>query len=170
MVPSSESSPISIQSKPLPLTISHLHPLSSLNWCHRLNLRGKAVHSLSVVFGRSFWPELESFSDKGLELQRYCWEVGPKLEELCGLARREKEAGIFSEPEVDIFMKATSMGGVESSLITDYTLREDCKLRDLVVKDGMEINNVIVNGKQKQPIISDDSNEAMKHAFELFNV
>ncbi|CAL8088405.1 unnamed protein product [Prunus armeniaca] len=78
--------------------------------------------------------------------------------ELCGLARREKEAGIFSEPEVDIFMKATSMGGVESSLITDYTLRgrifmnikvidkikcywgiqEDCKLRDLVVKDGME--------------------------------
>ncbi|CAB4307559.1 unnamed protein product [Prunus armeniaca] len=67
-------------------------------------------------------------------------------------------------------MKATSMGGVESSLITDYTLREDCKLRDLVVKDGMEINNVIVNGKQKQPIISDDSNEAMKHAFELFNV
>ncbi|CAL8167416.1 unnamed protein product [Prunus armeniaca] len=90
--------------------------------------------------------------------------------ELCGLARREKEAGIFSEPEVDIFMKATSMGGVESSLITDYTLREDCKLRDLVVKDGMEINNVIVNGKQKQPIISDDSNEAMKHAFELFNV
>ncbi|KAL6269559.1 hypothetical protein ACE6H2_026470 [Prunus campanulata] len=32
-------------------------------------------------------------------------------------------------------------------------------------------NNVIVNGKQQQQlIISDDSKEAMKHAFELLNV
>ncbi|CAB4263775.1 unnamed protein product [Prunus armeniaca] len=122
MVPSSESSPISIQSK------SHL------------------------VFG-AISRDYQNNPFAGIS-----WEVGPKLEELCGLARREKEAGIFSEPEVDIFMKATSMGGVESSLITDYTLRgrifmnikvidkikcywgiqEDCKLRDLVVKDGME--------------------------------
>ncbi|KAJ6389478.1 hypothetical protein OIU77_027745 [Salix suchowensis] len=42
---------------------------------------------------------------------------------LSELARREKDAGIFPEAEVDLFMKATAMEGVESSLITDYTLK-----------------------------------------------
>ncbi|GFZ04131.1 ABC-2 and plant PDR ABC-type transporter family protein [Actinidia rufa] len=45
------------------------------------------------------------------------------LELLTELARREKDAGIFPEAEIDLFMKATAMEGVESSLITDYTLR-----------------------------------------------
>lgn len=42
---------------------------------------------------------------------------------LTELARREKDAGIFPEAEIDLYMKATAMQGVESSLITDYTLR-----------------------------------------------
>jgi hypothetical protein len=42
---------------------------------------------------------------------------------LSELGRREKEAGIFPEAEVDLFMKAIAMEGVESSLITDYTLK-----------------------------------------------
>uniref|UniRef100_A0A0E0LCK4 ABC transporter domain-containing protein n=1 Tax=Oryza punctata TaxID=4537 RepID=A0A0E0LCK4_ORYPU len=41
-----------------------------------------------------------------------------------GVGTKEKEAGIRPEPEVDLFMKATSMEGVESSLQTDYTLRD----------------------------------------------
>lgn len=49
--------------------------------------------------------------------------VDDTVELLTELARREKEAGIFPEPEVDLFMKATAVEGVESSLITDYTLR-----------------------------------------------
>ncbi|PQQ04735.1 hypothetical protein Pyn_40017 [Prunus yedoensis var. nudiflora] len=59
-----------------------------------------------------------------------------------------------------------------------WGIQEDCKLRDLVVKDGMRTssvfilggltNNVIVNGKQQQLIFSDDSKQA--DAFELFNV
>ncbi|PQQ16634.1 hypothetical protein Pyn_35955 [Prunus yedoensis var. nudiflora] len=56
-----------------------------------------------------------------------------------------------------------------TSLQSYWGIQEDYKLRDLVVKDGLT-NNVIVNGKQQQLIISDDSKEAMKHAFELFNV
>ncbi|KAM1017026.1 hypothetical protein PS2_046083 [Malus domestica] len=59
---------------------------------------------------------------------------------LSELARREKEAGIYPEPEVDLFMKATSMGGLESSLITDYTLKilglDICK--DTIVGDDMQ--------------------------------
>ena len=50
------------------------------------------------------------------------------VELLTELARREKEVGIFPEPEVDLFMKATAMEGVESSLITDYTLRVSCDI------------------------------------------
>jgi hypothetical protein len=37
--------------------------------------------------------------------------------------RREKDAGILPEPEVDLFMKSIAAGNVKSSLITDYTLR-----------------------------------------------
>ncbi|RXH88665.1 hypothetical protein DVH24_000264 [Malus domestica] len=59
---------------------------------------------------------------------------------LSELARREKEAGIYPEPEIDLFMKATSMGGRESSLITDYTLKilglDICK--DTIVGDDMQ--------------------------------
>ena len=39
------------------------------------------------------------------------------------LAQREKQAGIFPEAEVDLFMKATAVEGDASSLITYYTLR-----------------------------------------------
>ena len=42
---------------------------------------------------------------------------------LTELARREKEAGIFPEAEVDLFMKATASEGDDNSLITYYTLR-----------------------------------------------
>lgn len=42
---------------------------------------------------------------------------------LTELARREKEAGIFPEAEIDLFMKATAIEGDQSSLITYYTLR-----------------------------------------------
>lgn len=42
---------------------------------------------------------------------------------LTELARREKEGGILPEAEVDLFMKATAIEGVKSSLQTDYTLR-----------------------------------------------
>lgn len=39
------------------------------------------------------------------------------------LARREKDAGIFPEADVDLFMKASAAQGVKSSIVTDYTLK-----------------------------------------------
>ncbi|KAK6153626.1 hypothetical protein DH2020_013265 [Rehmannia glutinosa] len=74
-----------------------------------------------------------------LDFSARCQGVGSRYDLLSELARREREAGIFPEAEVDLFMKATAMEGVESSLITDYTLRilglDVC--RDTIVGDEM---------------------------------
>ncbi|XP_059296982.1 pleiotropic drug resistance protein 1-like isoform X2 [Lycium ferocissimum] len=46
------------------------------------------------------------------------------LEEmLAELSRREKEANIKPDPDVDMFMKATSVQGKEPNIITDYILK-----------------------------------------------
>uniref|UniRef100_A0A9I9D4R9 ABC transporter domain-containing protein n=1 Tax=Cucumis melo TaxID=3656 RepID=A0A9I9D4R9_CUCME len=74
-----------------------------------------------------------------LDFSARCQGVGTRYELLSELARREKDAGIKPEAEVDLFMKATAMEGVESSLITDYTLKilglDICK--DTIVGDEM---------------------------------
>ncbi|KAL0429862.1 UNVERIFIED_CONTAM: ABC transporter G family member 36 [Sesamum radiatum] len=74
-----------------------------------------------------------------LDFSARCQGVGSRYDLLSELARREREAGIFPEAEVDLFMKAIAMQGVESSLITDYTLRilglDVC--RDTIVGDEM---------------------------------
>ncbi|CAL5433041.1 unnamed protein product [Camellia sinensis] len=49
--------------------------------------------------------------------------VGTRYEMLVELSRREKEAGIKPNPEIDAFMKATAVSGQETSLITDYVLK-----------------------------------------------
>lgn len=74
-----------------------------------------------------------------LDFSARCQGVGTRYDLLSELARREKDAGILPEAEVDLFMKATAMKGVESSLITDYTLKilglDICK--DTIVGDEM---------------------------------
>ncbi|GJR50220.1 hypothetical protein Tco_1400741 [Tanacetum coccineum] len=60
-----------------------------------------------------------------LDFAARCQGVGSRYELLTELDRREKEAGIFPEPEVDLFMKATAVEGVENSLITDYIIKID---------------------------------------------
>ncbi|CAL8161741.1 unnamed protein product [Prunus armeniaca] len=56
-----------------------------------------------------------------------------------GISRREKDSGVKPDPEIDAFMKATSMSGMETSLITDYVLKilglDICA--DIIVGDGM---------------------------------
>ncbi|GAB2293477.1 transcription factor [Dionaea muscipula] len=74
-----------------------------------------------------------------LDFSARCQGVGSRYELLSELVRREKQAGIYPDPEVDLFMKATAMKGVESNLIVDYILKilglDIC--RDTIVGDEM---------------------------------
>ncbi|PIA56929.1 hypothetical protein AQUCO_00700938v1 [Aquilegia coerulea] len=74
-----------------------------------------------------------------LDFSARCQGVGAKYDLLTELSRREKAAGILPDAEVDLFMKATAVGGFGSSLQTDYTLKilglDICK--DTIVGDQM---------------------------------
>lgn len=59
-----------------------------------------------------------------LDFSAWCQGVGTRYEMLMELAKREKHAGIFPDAEIDAFMKATSLEGLEGgNLQTDYTLK-----------------------------------------------
>ncbi|KAL7600884.1 hypothetical protein Lser_V15G22000 [Lactuca serriola] len=68
-----------------------------------------------------------------------CQGVGANYEMLAELSRREKEANIKPDPDLDIYMKASSIEGQEASVVTEYVIKilglEVCA--DTVVGDEM---------------------------------
>ncbi|KAH7845345.1 hypothetical protein Vadar_000884 [Vaccinium darrowii] len=52
-----------------------------------------------------------------------CQGVGSRYEMLTELSRREKEANIMPDPDLDIYMKAVSLEGQEANVVTDYVLK-----------------------------------------------
>ncbi|MBA0658476.1 hypothetical protein Goklo_010679 [Gossypium klotzschianum] len=74
-----------------------------------------------------------------LDFSGRCLGVGTRYEILKELSKREKEAGIKPDPEIDAFMKAIAMAGQRTSLVTDYVLKilglEMCS--DTLVGDDM---------------------------------
>ncbi|KAG5540636.1 hypothetical protein RHGRI_020757 [Rhododendron griersonianum] len=52
-----------------------------------------------------------------------CQGVGQRYEMLTELSRREKEANIMPDPDLDIFMKAASLEGGRANVITDYIIK-----------------------------------------------
>lgn len=58
-----------------------------------------------------------------LDFSGRCLGVGSRYEMLTELSRREREAGIKPDPEIDAFMKATAMVGQQTNLGTDYVLK-----------------------------------------------
>ncbi|GER48392.1 pleiotropic drug resistance protein, partial [Striga asiatica] len=58
-----------------------------------------------------------------LEFSARCQGIGSRYEMLSELSRREKNASIKPDPDVDIFMKAVATEGQEASVITDYIIK-----------------------------------------------
>ncbi|KAK1376037.1 Pigment permease [Heracleum sosnowskyi] len=52
-----------------------------------------------------------------------CQGVGSRYEMLAELSRREKDANIKPDPDVDLYMKAAATEGQEASVVTDYVLK-----------------------------------------------
>ncbi|CAI0407524.1 unnamed protein product [Linum tenue] len=79
-----------------------------------------------------------------------CLGVGTRYEMLVELSRREKQAGIKPDPEIDAFMKATAVSGQKTSLVTDYILKilglDICA--DIIV--GNEMQRGISGGQKKR--------------------
>ncbi|EEF33324.1 ATP-binding cassette transporter, putative [Ricinus communis] len=86
-----------------------------------------------------------------LDFSGRCLGVGTRYEMLLELSRREKEAGIKPDPEIDAYMKATAVAGQETSMITDYVLKllglDVCS--DIMVGDEMRRG---ISGGQKKRV------------------
>ncbi|XP_051124588.1 pleiotropic drug resistance protein 3-like isoform X2 [Andrographis paniculata] len=58
-----------------------------------------------------------------LDFSSLCQGVGNRAELLAELIRKEKEAGIVPDPDIDVFMKAIAVEGQGTNLQTDYILK-----------------------------------------------
>ncbi|ERM97072.1 hypothetical protein AMTR_s00122p00119310 [Amborella trichopoda] len=80
-----------------------------------------------------------------------CQGVGPRYDMLTELSKREKDANIKPDPDIDVFMKAASLNGQEASVVTDYIL----KILGLdVCADTMVGNEMLrgISGGQKKRV------------------
>ncbi|XP_050265738.1 pleiotropic drug resistance protein 1-like isoform X11 [Quercus robur] len=84
-----------------------------------------------------------------------CQGVGPRYEMLAELSRREKEANIKPDSDIDIFLKSLSLEGQKANVLTDYVIKilglEICA--DIMVGD--EMRRGISGGQRKRVTVGE---------------
>ncbi|GLT73870.1 hypothetical protein SLA2020_457000 [Shorea laevis] len=58
-----------------------------------------------------------------IDFSARCQGVGSRTDIMIEVSKREKEAGIFPDPDIDTYMKAISVEGQKRNLQTDYVLK-----------------------------------------------
>ncbi|MCD7463346.1 transcription factor [Datura stramonium] len=87
-----------------------------------IEVRYEHLHiEADTYIGSRALPTFINFMTNFLETVLNSLHILPKM--LVELARREKEAKIMPDPDIDIFMKASATEGQEAKLVADYVLK-----------------------------------------------
>ncbi|XP_074577986.1 ABC transporter G family member 31 [Curcuma longa] len=77
----------------------------------------------SAYISQQDWHAAELTVRETLEFAGHCQGVGIKYDMLMELLRREKNAGIKPDVDLDLFMKAIALQGKQSNLVVEYILK-----------------------------------------------
>lgn len=87
------------------------------------NLNEFVPQRTSAYVTQQDWQVAEMTVRETLDFSARCQGVAYKYDMLTELSRREKDDGIKPDEDLDILMKALALGGRDSSLIVEYTLK-----------------------------------------------
>ncbi|XP_061345283.1 ABC transporter G family member 32 isoform X2 [Gastrolobium bilobum] len=77
----------------------------------------------SAYVSQQDWHMAEMTVRETLQFAGCCQGVGFKFDMLLELARREKNAGIKPDEDLDIFMKSLALGGQETNIVVEYIMK-----------------------------------------------